>query len=96
MRLLIAILLLLAAPALADHHRRSARDAMTAGNIRPLGEVLATVSRAYPGRALDVRLDGRNGARLYRVKVLAADGTVVSVTVDAQSGRIVGARGPRR
>lgn len=94
MRALIAILLLLAAPALADHHR-SVRDAVAAGEIRPLGEVLATVSRAFPGRALDVRLGGGRGAWIYRVKVLAADGTVVAVTVDARSGRIVGVRGPR-
>ncbi len=96
MRLLIAILLLLAAPALADGHHQSARDAVAAGKIRPLGEVLATVSRAFPGRALDVRLGGGSGAWVYRVKVLATDGTVVSVTVDARSGRIVGVRGPRR
>lgn len=96
MRALTAILLLLlAAPALADHHHRGVRDAVAAGEIRPLGEVLATVSRAFPGRALDVRLGGGRGAWIYRVKVLAADGTVVSVTVDARSGRIVGVRGPR-
>ncbi len=56
---------------------------------------MATVSRAFPGRALDVRLGGGRGAWVYRVKVLAADGTVVSVTVDARSGRIVGVRRPR-
>lgn len=95
MRALIAILLLLAAPAFADHHRQGARDAVAAGEIRPLGEVLATVSRSFPGRALDVRLGGGRGAWVYRVKVLAADGTVVSVTVDARSGRIVGVRRPR-
>ncbi len=99
MRLFFAIslaVLLWAAPAQAESKHGTARDAVAAGEIRPLGEVLARVAQSYPGQALDVRLDRSNGTWLYRVKVLGASGDVVAVTVDARSGRIVSARGPRR
>ncbi|MDP6952867.1 MAG: peptidase [Alphaproteobacteria bacterium] len=99
MRLMSVIVLLLAiwaVPAVAESKHGTARDAVAAGEIRPLGEVLARIAQSYPGRALDVQLDRSNGTWLYRVKVLGAGGDVVAVTVDARSGRIVGARGPRR
>jgi uncharacterized membrane protein YkoI len=99
MRLLSVILLSLAiwaAPAYAESKHGTARDAVAAGEIRPLGEVLARVAQRYPGQALDVRLDNGGGSWLYHVKVLGAGGDVVVVTVDARTGRIVGARGPRR
>jgi hypothetical protein len=77
----------------ADHDR--ARSAVEAGQIRPLQDILAEVRRQVPGRMLDARLQ-QNGQWVYKVVLLQADGQVVSVMVDAQTARILGAEGGGR
>jgi hypothetical protein len=99
--ILLAVLALglLAAPAptLAQEAQRRARDAVEAGELRPLGEVLARIGSAYPGRVIDVRLDRRGGATwLYLVKLLTPGGRVLAITVDARTGAIVAVRGAGR
>ncbi len=80
-------------PALADHDR--ARDAVTAGQVRPLGKIMRQISRRYPGRWLDARLRqrGRTGRWIYHIKILDNRGSVQSLTVDAKSGRVLKVRG---
>lgn len=81
-------------PAAAGSEHERARSAVQAGELRPLGEVLARVRRRFPGRVLDARLEGGRGGRpwTYRVKVLTPPGRVLDVRVDAGSGRVLGAR----
>ena len=79
-------------PALADHDR--ARDAVTAGQVRPLGKIMRQISRRYPGRLLDARLRqrGRNGRWIYNIKILNKRGTVRALKVDAKSGQVLKVR----
>jgi uncharacterized membrane protein YkoI len=94
--LAVLALVLLAgpAPAPAREAHAQAREAVEAGEIRPLGEVLAHIASAYPGRVIDVRLDRRSAAAwLYLVKLLTPGGRVLAITVDAHTGAIVGVRG---
>lgn len=72
----------------ADDGSRRARQGVESGQFRPLGEVLGTVTRAYPGQVVDVRLDGS----VYRIKLLTSSGQVLLVSADARSGRILGVR----
>lgn len=76
-----------------DHDR--ARSAVEAGQIRPLQDILAEVRRQVPGRMLDARLQ-QNGRWVYEVILLQAEGQVVAVTVDAQTGQVLGVEGSRR
>jgi len=72
-----------------------ARDARKSGHVLGASEIMRIVQRRYPNlRAADAHLTsfGRHGPR-YRVKMLSDDGRVVEVTVDAQTGRILGTRG---
>ncbi|PHR60836.1 MAG: hypothetical protein COA47_06405 [Robiginitomaculum sp.] len=72
-----------------------ARDARKQGRVLGASEVMRIVQRRYPHlRTADTRLvsSDRGGAKYY-VKMLSADGRVVEVTVDAQSGRILSTRG---
>ena len=80
-------------PALADHD--GARDAVTAGQVRPLATIMRQLSRRYPGRLLDAQLRqrGRNGRWIYHIKILDNRGSVQSLTVDAKSGRVLKVRG---
>ncbi len=79
--------------ALADHDR--ARDAVTAGEVRPLGAIMTQIGRRYPGRLLDARLGrrGKNGPWIYKIKILNSQGAVVALTVDGKSGRVLKVRG---
>jgi uncharacterized membrane protein YkoI len=57
-------------------------------SAQPLGQVLKTIGRRIPGRALDARKIERDGRTLYSVKWLGDDGKVRVITVDANSGEI--------
>ncbi len=85
-----------ATPALGQgkgHDR--AREAVRAGDIRPLGEVLENVRRAYPGAVLDVKLLDRGPPAdwRYEVRVQTPEGHVIAVLVDAETAKVAGARG---
>jgi uncharacterized membrane protein YkoI len=72
---------------LADSHRR-ARDAVEAGEILPLGDVLGIVRGRYAGRVMDVDLKKGGGSWVYKVKLLTPDGQLKRISVDARTGRI--------
>ncbi len=80
---------------LAAQDQDAARDAAGSGQIRPLPEILAAVEREVPGRVVDVQLDKSTSPWTYRIKVLTAQGNVVSVAVNAASGRIQSIKGRR-
>ena len=78
----------------ADSHRR-ARDAVGRGEIRPLEQVLAGVRSAYPGRVMDVDLRQRGDSWTYRIKLLTPDDAMMTINVDARTGRIQSVSGGR-
>lgn len=74
-----------------DHDR--ARQALRRGEVRPIAEILARVARQVPGEVLEVEFErrGHHGTEgwIYEIKVLADDGRVQEVKVDAASGAIL-------
>jgi uncharacterized membrane protein YkoI len=60
-----------------------ARDAVAAGEARRLG----SVARSVPGDILDAQLCESGGQLVYRLTVMVEEGRVVTIVVDAQSGR---------
>ena len=91
-RPLIALALLATMPVHGDDPA-SVRDAVEAGQIRPLATILATVQARYPGRILDVELErGRDGRRIYDIELVGPDGRKQDVHVDAATGEFVDAR----
>lgn len=71
-----------------DHDR--ARDAVSAGNVLPLQQILQQIRGRYPGRLLDADLARNDQGRwVYRLKLLAPDNQVQRLAVDAQSGRLL-------
>lgn len=86
-----------AGAALADpggrgyHHDRDhdlARAALASGAIRPLNEVLAAVAAATPGDVVDVELEQERGRWVYEVKVIATDGRLHKLYVDAATAQL--------
>lgn len=96
---LIAALLLTAAPgdfagvALAQGCLSSgdARDAVKAGQAQPLSRMLKTIRNATGGEILPPpQLCNEGGRLVYYVNVMAPNGQVSRVVVDAASGSILG------
>lgn len=72
----------------SDQNR--ARDAVGAGDVLPLQQIMRRVGRRYPGRLLDADLgQDRQGRWLYRLKLLAPGDQVQRLVVDAQSGQVL-------
>ena len=74
-----------------DHDR--ARDAVGAGNVMPLQQILRRLQGQYPGRLLDadLRQDGQ-GRRIYHLKLLAPGDQVLVLVVDARTGQVLQSR----
>ena len=91
-RLFLGLALLAATSVHGDDHE-AVRDAVEAGEIRPLAAILAAVQARFPGRILDVELERkRDGRRIYDIEIMGADGRRQDVHVDAASGEIIDAR----
>ena len=76
-----------------DSEQNRARDAVSAGNVLPLQQIMRRLGRRYPGRLLDADLArNRQGRWIYRLKLLAPGDQVHRLTVDAQSGRVLQSR----
>lgn len=71
----------------------AARAAVEHGEILPLEAILAGVEKRYQGRVISTVLERRDGAWVYRFKLLPATGRIVRLCVDAASGRVIETRG---
>lgn len=90
---LAAALALAASPALADKRDHDlARQALQAGQILPLRSILELVEKRYPGQVLEVEFEHDDGAFVYEIKVLQAEGRLVKLKLDARNGDLLSAR----
>jgi uncharacterized membrane protein YkoI len=71
----------------SDHDR--ARVAFQQGQIRGLNELMATLRPELGGEVIEVELKNRRGTYYYKFKVLAPDGRLGELSVDAATGKIV-------
>lgn len=74
--------------------RNRAREGVRRGEIVSLDRVMNVVQRRYPGRVLNVRLDGRR--LIYHLRMLTRSGRVLRIKVDARTADIVSVRGDSR
>lgn len=70
-----------------DHD--DARQAVESGAALSLSRILPLALRAVPGEVLDVELEREHGRLVYEVQILARDGRVRNVVLDARSGAIL-------
>jgi uncharacterized membrane protein YkoI len=94
--LAMALLALLGGPAAAKSDQQRAREALQAGEILPLGAILASVNRQVEGRVLNAWLEKGKQGWIYRLKLLDRDGNIVGVVADARTGEILQVFAPRR
>jgi hypothetical protein len=73
--------------------QKTARTAVKNGKAASLREILTAVRRRYKGEIVDVDLSRRGAQYTYRIKLLAQDGRLFSLTVDAASKKILNVSG---
>lgn len=76
------------APMPADQD--AVRRAVLEGRLRPLAEVMEEVSRAFPGRIVEMELEEEEGRVVYEFDILTPDGRLIEVDAEAATGRIIG------
>ncbi|HEX8302713.1 PepSY domain-containing protein [Sphingomonas sp.] len=87
---------LIASPALAQDKKardradqKAASEAMARGEILPIVRVLDIATRLVPGDVLKVKLEREPFGFKYEVKILAKNGRVREVELDARSGKLL-------
>lgn len=85
---LLALALGAAAPALAGDHER-ARAAFERGDILSLAEVLAAARAIQPGAVMEVELEREDGRWIYELTVLAPDGHLMEMEIDAATAEVI-------
>jgi uncharacterized membrane protein YkoI len=70
-----------------DHDR--ARRAFQQGQIRSLNELIAAIRSDLGGEVIEVELKNKHGTYYYKFKVLASDGRLGELSVDAATGKII-------
>jgi uncharacterized membrane protein YkoI len=83
--------------AIADEDHERAREALAAGEIRPLKEIVDNVQHRCGGKVIEVELDQNtsNGRQfwLYQLHLLMPTGDVLRLDVDAASAQILEVKG---
>lgn len=68
---------------------KRAIKARKSGQIRPLSDILDTVSASFKGRYIAIEFKQRPTGAFYEIKLLTPDGQYLDITVDAKANRIV-------
>jgi uncharacterized membrane protein YkoI len=66
-----------------------AKRLLSEGRIKPLAEILNSVTGNIPGKIIEVELEFDDGKYVYELKLLRPNGRVQEVEADAASGRIL-------
>lgn len=72
-----------------DHVYDRARRAVDSGEALPIAELLERLREQLPGEVVGIEFEREHGRWLYEFRVVADDGRLLEVTVDAQSGEIL-------
>jgi len=96
----VALGVLLSGTAFADSDKQDiAREAMLAGEVAPLSQLLSVVEKTYKGDVLKVELEdedvrkwggtGEGKMFIYEIKLLTFDGNLVKLKYDAKSLKLL-------
>lgn len=73
-----------------DHDQ--ARAAVRAGEILPLPVLLERLQRSHPGQVLEIELEREGPRWIYEIHLLAADGRLLRLEVDARTAELLSQR----
>jgi uncharacterized membrane protein YkoI len=93
--LALAVGLAFASPAFAHSDRGRSGDhddALRAVEMRqalPLTRIMSIAQEAVPGEIVEIELDNEDDRLIYEVKILARNGRVREVEIDARTGAVL-------
>lgn len=94
--LILAAIALALAPVAAEARRSGregdhdeARQAVARGEAMSLSQILPLALRAVPGEVLEVELEREDGILVYEIEILARDGRVRQVELNARTGAVL-------
>lgn len=61
------------------------REAVNAGEIRPLDEVTAIATNAVPGQVIKVEVERSHGVLVYELKIIGNHGRVREIKINAKT-----------
>ena len=73
----------------ADEAEARKRARMAASATVPIEQAVAIASRTAPGTVFEAELEEQGGKAVWEVEIVAADGRVAKVLVDATSGSVL-------
>jgi uncharacterized membrane protein YkoI len=73
-----------------DDHEQ-ARQALAAGEVLPLRQVLDRLQATHPGQVLGVELEREDVRWIYEVRLLQADGRLLRIELDARTADVLSA-----
>ncbi|HYB11751.1 MAG TPA: peptidase [Alphaproteobacteria bacterium] len=83
--------------AVASDDHELAREALTSGQIRPLGEIVNSVQSRCRGKVIEVELErtSREGGDLwlYQLRMMMPKGDILRLDVDAATTQILKVKG---
>lgn len=89
-------LMLVALPAMGQSDEQDrVRDALRRGEILSYAEIRRRAQARFDGRVVGQSLRPRGRGWIYDLRLLRKDGTVLSVQIDARTGRVLSTRGRR-
>lgn len=59
------------------------------GAILPMEQVMAGAQSVQPGQLVEAELERKDGAYRYEIEILAADGTIHKLYLDAATGDVI-------
>lgn len=87
--LLGSVLLFGASAQASPKDQDQARAALEAGQIRPISEILTKASAEVPGDVVEVELEQERGRWIYELKIIAPDGRLLEVEMDASDASLI-------
>jgi uncharacterized membrane protein YkoI len=85
----IALALIAASLAQASGDHDRARAALERGEVRPIGEILASAAAKVPGEVVEVELEREHGHWVYELKIIGPDGRMLEVLMDAATATVI-------
>jgi hypothetical protein len=75
------------APVVPEHvlEQEEAREAVKAGLIRPLEEVLAEARKTIDGDIVEIEFEKEDGRLIYEIEYVRRDGQLMEMKIDAKS-----------
>ena len=59
------------------------------GQILPMEQVMGSAQAEQPGQLVEAELEREDGAYRYEIKILAADGTIHKLSLDAATAAVI-------